>query len=130
MNSDEDQRTASGLALVDFRLGLIETNIDSLSKKFDGAMERLPTVDTISLILEPYSERIKGVQEDVKDLHRDVERLEKLEPTVKQLKAIEDNRADTTRQVKLIIAGAILSPIIAVIISAITVYFTVSGGSQ
>lgn len=128
MNPEEDQRTASGLALVDFRLGLIETNLDLLGKKFDTALERLPTTDTLALTLQPYVDRINNVESSIKTMHKDIETLQKLEPIVDHLNETEKARASMSRQLKLVVAGAILSPIIAVIISAVTVFFTVNGG--
>lgn len=138
--SNEDiakYHNATGLALVEMRLGQLEINIDTLTKKFDVAMNKFPTVDTINLIMQPIQVQINsivGIQRDIegemkelevefrkdlKDLEGKVRPLEVLSNEVAYLKDKEKTRSNQSWQIKLSLGLAIFTAIVTPLITLI-----------
>lgn len=130
---------ATGLALVEMRLGQLEVNIDTLTKKFDVAISKLPTIDHINLILEPVQVQINAIVQTQRDIETDLKDLEiEFKTELKELDVkVQDvgilkrdvqvlREKDKTREsqgwqiktaIGLAIFSAIVTPIVTLLIS-------------
>lgn len=80
--------------VVAYRMGKLETVVDGL----DTRVDRLPSTDTINLMLEPWKQ------------------------TVRDLQAERKSEIQLKSQLKVAIAAAIISPVMAVFISIFVTY--------